>query len=251
MPSAESSRLLKAGAARDLGHKVAFNFEDLKEKGESYVVQVREQGRKILDEATEEAERLRVDAQKIGYMKGREQAFAEIEIEVHRRASELAQTEIDRRWQNTLPALENLVKGVAREKENWIAHWERTAVKLSVAIAERIIRRTIDADGEVSLEMIRETLQLASGQPEITVNIHPADIEGLGNEIEQIQRLISPVGPIHFIPDAKCSRGGCQIRTINGSIDARLETQLNRILDELIPEETESPLPRPNSHDKT
>ncbi|MEX0725806.1 MAG: FliH/SctL family protein [Planctomycetaceae bacterium] len=247
MSHSESSRLMKAHVARELGHKVVFNFEDLREKGESYVTQIREQGEQILKEAVEEAERLRTEAQKIGYVKGRELAQADVEAEVQQRAKQQSQAEIDRRWKTTLPALENLVREVAREKENWIAQWERSAIQLSLAVAERIIRRKIQADAQVPLEMIRETLQLAVGQPELTVNINPNDLEGLGNEIEHIQRMISPVGQIHFIPDLKCHRGGCQIRTINGSIDARLETQLNRILEELLPEENES-APQPVSH---
>ncbi len=230
---------MKAQEARELGHKVAFNFEDLKEKGEAYVAQIREQAQLLITQADQEAERIRNLAQQNGYENGRTEGFRDIEAEIQQRARELAQEEIDRRWQTTLPALEKLVQEVSREKESWIAAWERSAVKLSIAIAERIMRRQIQVHDRVPLEMVRESLLLASGQQELTVQIHPLDLEGLGNEIQHIQRMISPVGQIHFIPDANCRRGGCLIRTINGTIDARLETQLDRILAELIPEDPE------------
>ena len=44
----ESQRLLKANAVRELGVRVAFNFDDLHQQGDAYLTQVRNQAAELL-----------------------------------------------------------------------------------------------------------------------------------------------------------------------------------------------------------
>ncbi len=82
--------------------------------------------------------------------------------------------------------------------------------------------------------VIREALELAAGQPHIELHLHPDDLALLEQCGETAEGLLAPVGKAKFVPDERLSRGGCLIETQHGVIDARLETQLARITQELL-----------------
>ena len=66
------TRLLKANDLRGLGSKVAFNFEDLVQRGDAYLESVRKQVGEMLAQAEADVETIRHEAQDRGFEQGRQ-----------------------------------------------------------------------------------------------------------------------------------------------------------------------------------
>lgn len=122
------------------------------------------------------------------------------------------------------------------ERDRWLVRWEQTAVRLGVAIAERLLQRQLVSHPEFAAAMISDALRLAAGQPKLTVYLHPDDLSAWGDRASQIVESLTSCADTIFVADPGAMRGGCRIETRHGEIDARIETMLQRIAEELLEE---------------
>ncbi len=141
--------------------------------------------------------------------------------------------QLEERLQSLVPALEQTIEAIQREKAGWFKEWEANVVYLAVAIAERVIRRKLPDHPEITLDWIREALELASSGERIRLCLNPQDVETLGEQAGELSRRISGLAPTEIVADPTVSAGGCVIKTEYGQIDQRIESQLARIEEEL------------------
>lgn len=234
MPVDEHSRLIKAHAARRIGSGTTWNFDDLGRECDELVAAARSQANLLLAQARADAENLRNQAYAEGHAAGERLGFEASRDQIEARAAELAADETSRRLQTALPALETLAAKLHQERDRWVTSWETSVIRLSAAIAERIVRRELSRHPELSAELIRETLQLAAGSRQIKVHLNPADLETWRHAGESLQGWVSRVGEVQWIADNDVTPGGCLVESQQGLIDARIETQLERISAELV-----------------
>jgi flagellar assembly protein FliH len=131
-----------------------------------------------------------------------------------------------------LPALRSALSEVAASKAAWLAQWEEAALHIATAIAGRIVRREIERTPEVTLTLIRETLELATAA-DAKLLLNPTDIDCLGKQLESLLAELGRASSVRIAADGGISRGGCRLETRLGSVDQRLEVQLARIEEEL------------------
>ncbi len=112
-------------------------------------------------------------------------------------------------------------------------HWEQIGLEVAIAIAEKVIRREIDHRPEISTTLVRESLQLASGCGEIHVRLNPQDLGSMQSGETMLCDELKKLAPSQIIADSSIRRGGCVVETKFGSIDNRIETQLERVAQEL------------------
>lgn len=234
MTSTSPPRLLKARAVSDGVSHVAFNFEDVRERCEAEIAEARQQAAAILEQArldiAEERRKLLEDAQQIG----RDEGLKTAEQDIENRAAELARTWADEGLQSTLPAMQEVGKTLSRERAKWLADWEADVIRLAVGIAEKIVRRQIDTNPSIAPELIRETLNLVTSAARLRIRLHPKDADNLGGFENDIAGAINGIAEVDVVPDETIAAGGCVLETEHGRIDARIETQLERIANELI-----------------
>lgn len=229
-------RVLKARAVREGGPQVAFNFEDVRQQCETEIAAARRQAAEILEQARRdvelERERLLDDAKATG----RREGLTDAEQEIETRAAELARQWADEGLQSTLPAMREVGKTLHRERAQWLANWEADVIQLAVAIAEKLVRRQIETNSDVAPALIREALQLVTASARLRIRLNPADAENLGDFDKDVSNALAGIADVEIVPDDSISPGGCLLETDHGRIDARLQTQLERIFQELVGE---------------
>lgn len=203
----------------------AFNFDDLAEKGNRYLAEVRRQAEAILSQAKEEAARLRQQAA--------EQGRTEAAKAAQQQAAAKAQKDLEARLQTVLPALTSAIAEIQQDKAAWRAHWERNAVQLAIAIAARVARREAANSPQVSLSLIREALELAAGAARISLHLNPADHQALGDNVPRLISQFAKTAQAEVVSDPDITPGGCRVVTELGEIDQQIESQLARIEEEL------------------
>jgi flagellar assembly protein FliH len=234
MPVQENRRLIKAHSVRELESSAPFNLEDLRRQCDAYVGQARSHGTELIAQAAEQADDIRRRAFEEGRTAGKQAGIAAAQNLIESRARELAAEQIRDRLETVLPALDRVIEALDIERERWLTDWEGTAVRLSAIMAEKLVRRELSLHPELTVEVVREALQLAAGRPQITVRLHPLDLAQLEENGPDIVERLSRLGETALTPDESLSRGGCLIETRQGVIDARIETQLSRIVEELL-----------------
>lgn len=213
--------IIKASDRNAAVQRSAFNFDDMASHADVYLAKVREQASKIVAEAQKQAEQIRKQAEIDGLRAARESQKQQVDAETGRRVATL------------LPALRAAVDAWEQSKQAWLAHWERTGVRLATRIAERVLRRELERRPELPVTLVRESLELAVGADGARLLLNPDDLAHLGSQVEQVTREFSRAGAVELTADPRISAGGCRLETRHGSIDQQIETQLRRIEEEL------------------
>jgi flagellar assembly protein FliH len=202
-------------------HAVAFNFDDLNKRADVYLAEVRAEAGKIIAKANADAIEIRKKAE----VDGRKSAEQTLDKQLDQKVGQQMQT--------LLPAVREAIAGIHQAKQGWLSQWEQRAVHLSSAIAERIIRKELSKDPQISLKLVREALNLASGSANVRVLLNPQDHAALVGQVKTLVAECSRLAPTEIIADPKITPGGCRVETRYGSIDQQIEAQLKRIEAEL------------------
>jgi flagellar assembly protein FliH len=200
---------------------VAFSFVDMRGQADDYLQAVQEEAAKIVQQAHQQAEQIRRRAEAAG----RQAAVAAAERDLDEKVAH--------RMGTVLPALQQLVQQINDARGEMQNHWERSAIRVATAIAERIIRRQIERQPQITLDLIAETLRLATGSAKITLRLNPTDYENMGSQAALLTEGLCQLSPSAVVADPAISAGGCRVDTEFGEIDQQIETQLRRIEQEL------------------
>jgi flagellar assembly protein FliH len=200
---------------------VAYDLTDMAAQAENYLGSVQGQAAEIVEQAKREAEAIRQQAEAAG-RRAAEQAIERILDE-----------KVAKQMKTLTPALQAAAKQVEDAKQAWLRHWERTAVDLAVAIAGRLVRGEIQRRPEIRAAWIREALELAAGSGDVTIRLNPADQETLAGHVKLLSAAFAPLAKVVVVADELISPGGCRLVTEFGAIDQQIETQLERVKEEL------------------
>jgi flagellar assembly protein FliH len=158
----------------------------------------------------------------------------EARAEIERQSLILSERQTNEKLSTALPALKAAAEALQAERDRWLIRWEQTAVRVGVAIAGKLLKTQIAVRPELASGMITEALRLAAGQPRIAIYLHPDDLSAWGDRGPQIVESLTSCADSKLIADPGIERGGCRIETTHGEIDARVETMLERLANELI-----------------
>ena len=200
---------------------VAFSFDDMRGQASDYLGTVRAEAAKIVQQAHQQAEQVRRQAETAG----RKAAEAAIERVLDER--------VGKRMETLLPALNQLIAETNQAKAQLLSRWEQSALKVACEIAKRIIHRELSQDPQITLDLVADALRLASGMTDITLHISPTDYENLGTQINRLAATLGQLAPSAVVADPTITPGGCRVKTKFGEIDQQIETQLERIQEEL------------------
>ncbi|MCG8449916.1 MAG: hypothetical protein MI725_10095 [Pirellulales bacterium] len=199
----------------------SYDLSEMAGQADDYLGAVRAEAAKIIQEAKQESIEIRRHAEEAG----REAAQAAVES--------ILDAKVAKQLETLTPALATAVQQIEDSRQEWLRHWETSAVQFANAIAARIIRRELCQQPEIALEWIQETLQLAAGAAELTVRLHPTDYRTLGNQVQELAALFGGAAPATIVADDSVSAAGCVVTTKFGAFDMQLETQLARLAQEL------------------
>lgn len=134
--------------------------------------------------------------------------------------SESAEQKARQRYDAAVGGLRATVTALEQARPALLAEAEAEMVELAFAIAKRVLRREISVDPWATRAIAAACLQEAGGAAVKQIRVHPDDVaavrEGVGQSIE-------------VRGDAAVSRGGAVLETERGTLDGRIETQLDEI----------------------
>ena len=162
--------------------------------------------RNLVSRAQEEAENIKKSAFEEGYRKGLEKANSDIE-----------------------QFRQNIVNFIGAPKEvfEYIAP---DILEISVDIAKKIIKKEVDSDPQVLMNIIVDVLKSVSkNEPKINIRVRPQSATFIKDSIQNVTYQYGIDSKINIISDPSIEEGGCIFQTNNGIVDASIDTQLEII----------------------
>ncbi len=176
---------------------------EAKSEASDILEEARAKADELIASARHEAEKLRQEAQEAG----REQGINEGATEVAQIVSRMVQHQQEQEAQ-VLPQLLKLVR----------------------KMAEKVIGSELEQRPEALIGMIKRTLHdKARQRRSIMLRINSRDLETVRNERHRLMDALVRASDLAIREDDDISPGGVIIETEAGSIDARLETQLDAL----------------------
>lgn len=167
---------------------------------------------RALAAATAEAERIREHARAEGHAEGRAAGHADGLAEVASATASLGEA---------LAGVEALRDEVAQAVEH-------DAIQLALELAEKVLAASLQARPELVVEVVQGALRRASDRRRITVLVNPRDLETVKSAIGDLQTQANGIEPADLQGDQRVGVGGAIVRTVEGEVDASVETQLER-----------------------
>jgi flagellar assembly protein FliH len=209
---------------------------DLKKRGQALTQAANTQAEQVLRDAHAEREQLissaANDGKEQGYKEGFEQGHAEGVAQGIKQARE-DQTQLlnqlTEMWIAQLDAFE-------QQRDAMLEQSRTQIVELGAMIAARVTRRVIELDPQVVEAQIQAVLSSVTESTRLVLSVHPDDIEIAQAELHNLVERFATCEHAQVTTDASLERGSCIARTASGGIiDASVNTQLERIIDALLP----------------
>ena len=231
---AADTRIMKRHSEDQASARVAFNFEDVHVRCEEYKTQVKEECRQLVLKTQRQADEIRRRADSEGQNQGYRDGLARAESEIAEQTPQIANNLVEERLSTLVPAMSDILGELASARNQFRLDWETELVGVAVAIAEKIVRRSLQLQPDLALGVVEQAVELAMGSTSLQIQLNPNDLELLCDRIRGAVQDSSRGVEVRLIADADVSPGGCLIATDRGHIDARLETMLERISSELL-----------------
>jgi flagellar biosynthesis/type III secretory pathway protein FliH len=108
---------------------------------------------------------------------------------------------------------------------------EKEAVRLSLAIAGKILAREPATTPKIIAGVVKKTFETISINAPVRIRMHPSELAYM----RERRHLIPIEGEVTFIDDPSISCGGCVVESLSGDVDARIESQLKVIEEAFLP----------------
>ncbi len=179
---------------------------------EALVAQARQRALQLVDDAQSGVSEIEANAKELGFNQGIADGRA------------AAQAEMD----EMLATMRGLIEMARVERHKIIQSAEPEIVRLSVAIAERVLNGHIAQQPETVLDMVRSAITRLVNRETVTVRVNPADIEIMREHREHLMTM-NDIDNMRLIEDQRVDRGGVLIETDAGTIDAKVSTQMREV----------------------
>ena len=236
--SADAKTMARDAIVLDLG--------ELSRQGDRILGQAKFQAQKIIEDAQAERARLISDAEKTGLergeKKGYDAGFAKGQEVGAEQAREQIAQDLQRlavAWGNALESFETVRVALFREAR-------LDVLKLAVAIAEKVAKRSVNADEQAAGAQLEAALEMIARPTRLRIACSPADKQLLESLMPALQQRFAKVTSAEIAEDSSLGRGSVVVRTDKGDIDATIDTQIARVIDAILPDRTASALPAAN-----
>jgi flagellar assembly protein FliH len=121
--------------------------------------------------------------------------------------------------------LANSISELDQFRGQLLRQTEGDAVRLSIAIARRVLRRELTVDPEAIEGLVRAALERLQSQENCRVRMHPDYVPALRASVERL----GMTGRVEVIEDAAQEPGAAVFEMSRGSLNASIDSQLKEI----------------------
>ena len=228
--------LIKLQASEDIAAQDP-TLESIESRASRIVQQARVDASRILAKAVEEAQAqahvIHEAARREGHEAGRAEGYSAGE-KVGRTEAEAGMREqletLHAAWTNLLDEWSQL------ESERRV-ETSRQALTLAMKLGERVVHRQVEVDPMVVIDQVRLALDMAQLPSDLEIIVSEVDRRRVHHALPGLLERFESVGYVSIKACGDMKPGGCRLQMRGGEIDARLETQLERLGEAILPME--------------
>lgn len=215
-----------------------FSMRDIETHAKGILMRARQQADQLLQAAQVEAEFLRQKARQEGHHQGKQEGLAQGLEEGRQSGYQQALTEHQASLTETVNMLVQILTDLDASRHRLESEALTEVINLSTAIARRVTKRQGLIDPAALEANVHEAMKLVVQSKDVRIAIHPSQRVVLNEALPRLQLDWPQLEHVAVVEDASLSPGGCKIYCRQGEVDADLDGQLDRVIDELLPTPT-------------
>ena len=181
-------------------------MDEIYEKAAKIISKAQEEAQEMIDNAYSEAENLRNRSKEEGLEEGKREGESKVAEQINQ-------------------AMETLNEAI-KQRKKIIKDAESELVRLSLKIAEQIVRSEVSLHKDVVLNIVTEAINRVSDRESIIIKVNKEDAEYIKNYKDKIQGIVDGVKNLSILEDSQVEPGGCVVETNLGYVDARISTKI-------------------------
>ncbi len=183
-----------------------------------------DESKKIIEKAKEEASQIIAKSEAEGFEIGRQKGY------------EAGLKEAD----PLISVFTGLIKELKNIRHEFHENSEEEVLNLVLSVARTVIGLEVERDPSLIQNVIREAVKQLETRENMKILVNPEDLAEAEEFKPQLGKDLERQVDMTIEPDSNITRGGCMVETNIGSIDARLETQLESIREKFVQTMNES-----------
>ncbi len=195
--------------------------QKVKQESEKLIQMSKTEAEKILTEAQVQAQQIINQAQEQGYKEGHEKGYEE----GLQTANQEATVKIE--------ALNALTKGAFEAKKQILISSEKEIIDLVLQISEKLVKCKLEKEPEVIKNIITEAISQLKEKDKVKVLVHPSLYKTVESILEEVKLSVNGLTDLKLIEDATVPTQGAIVESLESRIDARLNSQIEKITQNL------------------
>lgn len=177
------------------------------------MAEARQGADRILAEARAEAQVIRRRAREEGREEGRQTGMEQVMGE----------------YEDVLGIMTRTADAIVSQADALVRASERDIARLAVAVAGKVIHRSVEEDPEIVLAIARAAISRTEGTRSVVLRVSPKDMELVLLAHDELVKSSPDLRNLKVVEDPRIERGGCVVEMDVGHVDARIDEQLSEI----------------------
>jgi flagellar assembly protein FliH len=216
-----------------------FSMKDVEQQARAILLRAQQRAEQLLAAAQREGEELKEAAQAQGHLEGREIGIVEGSRQGAHEGLQQALQEHRQKFSEIISTLAAALQEWNASRNEMEVRALREVVELAAAIARRVTKRQGLIDPQVLEANLVEVMKLAVQSADVRISIHPSQRKTLTDALPRLQMQWPALAHVELADDPSLSPGGCRLFLRGGQIDADIDGQLDRVIDELLSDSSE------------
>jgi len=217
-----------------------FSMADIETAAKRILVRAQQKAEQLIAEAQAEAAHMKEQAFGDGFTEGRIAGVAKGTEEGARSGHAAAVAEHRESLSKLVEAISSSITSLDESRRKLVSDGLSEVVKLAVGIARRVTKQQGIIDPGVLEANLSAAMKLVVHAADVRVAVHPSQKQTLADVLPRLQLSWPNLEHVELIEDDSLAPGGCRVFTSQGHIDADLDTQLDRLISELLPAKPDS-----------
>lgn len=212
-----------------------FNYADVETQASRLLELAREEASRILQKARDEAETARSRGFEQGHVEGYQKGHEAGVIEGALVGRDQAQKEHTEQIQQLFETLDATLRSIEADRGGLERRASSEITQLALAISDKVCKRAGTFNPEICVANVESALKLVLRSHDIRIAVHPDTFSHVQRMLPTFERKWPALKHTELIEDETVTPGGCVVSTAGGLVDADLETQLQRLAEDLVP----------------
>ncbi|NQU75226.1 MAG: hypothetical protein HQ546_02790 [Planctomycetes bacterium] len=218
-----------------LGRLSAFNVVDFALQAHKMVAEARAQSAALLADAQADARQITEQAHqqghKQGHVLGYEKGLTDGQADGAEKAFNEAMAKFNQQTADLQTMLKQTIRQLDEAREDILRQARADLLALSLTIAEKITRIQARGDIEAAKANLTEAIDMVSSRTQLQVRVCPAQLDQLREYAGQCLADLGEAESVKFVADDQLQSGDVVVKTRNGQVDGRIETQIEMVID--------------------